>query len=505
MKYERCYPFVGLYKVTSLFGFRTPPSTSGGKGSRDHKGIDLAPTKLDYLGTAAIACADGVVTKSKFDKTLGNFVWIRTDEGYGVIYQHLASVNVKAGDKVSCRQIIGKVGNTGNSGGVHLHFGVAGNSDMKSYYENDWFNPLFYFGLESSNIKVGSVIRGDNNIDASSTSYTTTSSEFTSLGYLDSLVPSGEFYEVDKLSGVYGDWLYGRRYRVFVELDNGKSLDVSELKCTFEIVKDMTSLEANTSKLSIYNLNPNDENLFIQHGSKIVIEAGYAGSQYGVIFSGNVVQALRSKENGVDYCLTLVSFDADRYVTYGLINISLASKQTMRKARDTLMTKSSYDVGSGFLTDTNISYPRGKVMFGMSKDYLAQISKTTNSTFYIDDGKLNIVSAPDIQKGRILSFGPDSGLINFPEQNELGISCEVLLNPQVKLNSLFHLDNERVKNQEYSLGQAIRQLDTEGIYRVVKLTHVGDTHGKDWYTKIDAISQAGILNSAVPGAALYPW
>jgi hypothetical protein len=506
----RAYPFLGKFVVTSLFGVRGQIKTSEGYASRNHKGIDV----VGQGDINVVACEGGVVKRAQYGNGVGNYVWVATDSGYGTIYQHLKSISVKVGDRVTCKQKLGVMGNTGNSSGPHLHFGVATNPEFRSYNDNDWVNPAIWWGINNPGTIKGKTFNGNGYISGNPSgvtpennndqSITVENSSSSSGGYLDSLVPSGEFYEATDMVGTLGDWLYGRRYRILVDIGGGKAFDVSELRCSFEIVK-TAYLEANQSILSIYNLNPEDENKLIKQGQRIIIEAGYQGSQYGLIFSGNVIQPLRSKENGVDYLLTLVSMDADRYATYGLVVASLVAQQTSRDAIQVLMTKSSQEVGAGFLTNTNIVYPRGKVMFGMSKNYLAQIARSENATYYTEDGKVNIISAADVKKGQILDFGPQTGLIGTPTQTEMGIECTVLLNPQVHINTLFHIDNKRVTNYRYTPGQPVRSLDSQGIYRVIKLTHVGDTRTNEWFTKIEAISQAGLLPGMMAGSSIYAW
>lgn len=507
----RAYPFLGNFVVTSPFGVRGQIKTSEGYASTDHKGIDLVG-KGDI---SVVACESGVVTHAKYGNGVGNYVFVKTDSGYGNIYQHLASFAVKVGDRVNSKQKIGIMGNTGNSSGAHLHFGVCTNSDFKSYYSNDWINPAIWWGMKNEGTIKGKTFNGagyitGNSADINSTNNTnssvTTSSTTTSTsgGLADAIIPSGEYYEVKDVKGVLGDWLYGRRYRIFVDLGNNKSFDVSELRCSFEITK-TAYLNPNKSILKIYNLNPNDENKIIKEGQRIVIEAGYTGSQYGKIFEGNIIQPLRSKENGVDYILTLVSMDSDRYATYGLVGVALVAQQSARDAVTTLVEKSSYSVGVGQLTNFNIKYPRGKVLFGMSRDFLNQIAKSENATYYIEDGKANIIGAEDYIDSYIPSFGPETGLIGTPVQNDIGIECEVLLNPMLHINSLFHIDNTKITNYQYQQGQPVRSLDKAGIYRIIQMTHRGDTRGNDWVTEIQAISQTGMLPNMMSGSSLYPW
>ena len=40
------------------------------------------------------------------------------------VYMHMDRIDVKAGQKVSKGQQIGTAGNTGNSGGAHLHYAI---------------------------------------------------------------------------------------------------------------------------------------------------------------------------------------------------------------------------------------------------------------------------------------------------------------------------------------------------------------------------------------------
>lgn len=511
MSIVRCFPFLSKWKVTSLYGYRTSQTTTNGKSSSsDHKGMDWAPADGD---TRVCACESGTVKYSTYDSVLGNFYWIVTDSGYGVIYQHLQKRMLKQGDRVVAKQVIGNRGSTGSVTGPHLHFGVSTVTDFRNRYKG-WINPASWLGIQNVSTIEGKVFDGsgyitgyaygvnstNNEVDSATSG---TSGSYTSIsGYLDSIIPSGEFYEVKDLVGTTGDWLYGRKYRILIDLGNGKAFDVSELRCTFSIVK-TSYLEANQSTVTIYNLNPDDENKLIKEGQRIIIEAGYEGSQYGRIFVGNIIQPLRSKENGVDYKLTLISMDSDRYVTYGLVGVSLVAQQSSRDAVNSLLTKSSQQVGAGYLGDTSIKYPRGKVMFGMSRTYLNQLSNSENMMCYTEDGKVNLISASDVGKGRIFYFTPQNGLIGTPTQNDIGISCQVLLNPQIGINSLFKIDNSRIENYRYEQGKPVRSLDSQGIYRVIKLTHEGDTRQGSWLTKIDAISQAGILPEMMSGSSLY--
>lgn len=289
-----------------------------------------------------------------------------------------------------------------------------------------------------------------------------------------------------------GDILYGRRYRVLVGVGDNKALDVSQLRCTFRVEKSMSE-EPNLSEVTIYNLSAETENTIIVGGNDIVVEAGYEGEQYGMIFKGNVVQPLRNKEDGVTYSLQLISQDGDKFLNGGIISASFRKGQTQRNIANELTNKASNPVQTGAISSDldNVKLARGKVVFGLSKDYLRQISKSQDAVFYVNDGVVNIVKATDLPPGEIFSLGPDSGLIGAPEQTENGIKGKCLLNPRINLNSLIHIDNSIIRMQKIQAGQTARQLNSDGVYRVIKLVHSGDTRGDDWYTEFEAVAQAG--------------
>jgi hypothetical protein len=508
---KKYYPFSGNFAISSNFGSRQ----GGGKVSKQHYGLDMYATGSDWT---IVSCMSGRVKIAEGDNGsgYGNHVWIANDDGSACLYAHLASYNVRVGQRVAGKQKIGVMGSTGRSTGPHLHLGVSTNKDYSATHlnKNKYFqNPALWLGMGVAPAK-GTKYSGSGTptggtlgtTSTNSTEISTSTSEESSGSTINGtmLLPSGEYYEIKNIKGAYSDWLYGRRYRVFIDLGNNQAFDVSELRCEFNVVK-TAFLEINESTLTIYNLSPNTENKLIKAGQRIIIEAGYTGSQYGAIFAGKVVQPIRSKENAVDYKLTLVSMDEEVYASYGLVGVSLVAQQSARDAVNAVLTKATYKQQAGELTNFNIKYPRGKVMFGSPQQFLKDIARSENATYFSNDGKVNIISATDVPKGQILSFGPDSGLIGTPTQTEYGISLKVLMNPRIEINSLFHVDNKKIEGYKYQQGNPVRGLDQEGIYRAVRIRHVGDTRGEDWYTEIDAISQAGLLPGMTASKDIYGW
>ena len=103
--------------VNSEFGGRLSPWT--GKPEH-HGGMDIGT----WWGTPIESPAAATVIAAGRGVQYGKYVTL--DHGNGVTsrYGHLERMDVKVGDHVEKRQVIGRVGNTGRSTGPHLHYEV---------------------------------------------------------------------------------------------------------------------------------------------------------------------------------------------------------------------------------------------------------------------------------------------------------------------------------------------------------------------------------------------
>jgi murein DD-endopeptidase MepM/ murein hydrolase activator NlpD len=100
-----------------------------------HLGYDLSVTKhypieASNSGTVAFTGPLGIY---------GNAVILDHGLGLFTLYGHMSSIDVKAGDSVTQRQILGKTGETGLAAGDHLHFGVY--LDGVAVLPVEWWDP----------------------------------------------------------------------------------------------------------------------------------------------------------------------------------------------------------------------------------------------------------------------------------------------------------------------------------------------------------------------------
>lgn len=85
-----------------------------------HRGVDLAAP----LGTPVRTMAPGSVRFAGTMAGYGQVVWV--DHGGAVlsVYAHLSRLDVRTGQRIEARQVVGLSGQSGNAAGPHLHFEV---------------------------------------------------------------------------------------------------------------------------------------------------------------------------------------------------------------------------------------------------------------------------------------------------------------------------------------------------------------------------------------------
>ena len=74
-------------------------------------------------------------------------------------------------------------------------------------------------------------------------------------------------------------------------------------------------------------------------------------------------------------------------------------------------------------------------------------------------------------------------MIDSPERTEVGVNVKTYLYPQAKLARRFKVE---ATSQKINIGnlffRTIPPVKNQGIYRIDKLIHIGDTHSNPWMT-----------------------
>lgn len=117
-------------------------------GERFHPGVDI-PVFMGAPLFSQLPVA-GVVTFAGKDTSGGNTIVLRLPDNTGVIYIHMATIDVKFGDIVQPGQKMGTHGQTGDSSWPHLHYGrikAPFNAEAWRFDNSQFFDPAIEFAI----------------------------------------------------------------------------------------------------------------------------------------------------------------------------------------------------------------------------------------------------------------------------------------------------------------------------------------------------------------------
>lgn len=122
--------------ITSPFGARRQFKTKAGWTNSFHAGTDYGTYGQNWN---IYALENGSVIWTGTDAYGAKIVWVKYPRlQKKVMYAHLNTINVKAGQTVNHDTVLGTVGKTGKATGVHLHLGLV------DLYSGKYENPVWY-------------------------------------------------------------------------------------------------------------------------------------------------------------------------------------------------------------------------------------------------------------------------------------------------------------------------------------------------------------------------
>ncbi len=277
---------------------------------------------------------------------------------------------------------------------------------------------------------------------------------------------------------------YLRDYELIVG-EGERGLLITDLRIKFEVTKDLTSYP-NLAQIQVYNLSKDSRARVEKDFTQCIFNAGYETGKK-LLFKGQIRNVTHLKQ-GVDTITTIFAYDGSRDFDTAKTNITFKegtnTKQIVEHVVSTFKeTTKGVIQGLDNLKD-KLS---GVSLSGSSKDILDELGQENNFEWSINDGALNII--PKNQAiDRTIVITSATGMIGSPTITEIGADVTTLLNPEYIPNAKIKIES---LTQAVALGDLnfrdINQTLGEGLYKIQKVTHVGDTHDTQWQSTLVGI------------------
>lgn len=135
--FDPIWPADTSYEVSCLYYYQT---------GREHSCRYTYRNGIDIAGEGnALAVEDGVIEVVDYlYNSYGNYIVLLHDNGGRSIYAHLARTYVQEGQRVEQGEIIARIGTTGKSAGVHLHYEYSLADPWLTFYKDKYYDKLYY-------------------------------------------------------------------------------------------------------------------------------------------------------------------------------------------------------------------------------------------------------------------------------------------------------------------------------------------------------------------------
>ncbi|OXS74921.1 hypothetical protein B1B04_08515 [Lysinibacillus sp. KCTC 33748] len=259
--------------------------------------------------------------------------------------------------------------------------------------------------------------------------------------------------------------------------------------------------KVDTIDIQVYNLK--DETIkSISVNKAVILSAGYVDDN-GVIFSG-VLKKKETKWEGLDKITTFKCIDCTLDYTQGVIKRTYARNTPASVILRDLARDAGLAIGDIDLP-TDFIYRSGKALNGKIKFLVSEIAKDCKAKLHINKGRMYV---RDRAKGDKvgLDISKETGLIDAPEEIEEEVKEEKKVketketketkdekkskskseNPQKKIKGykIKMLLNHKITTDVII---KLKSRNVNGVFRVSKGEHKGDTSGTEYYTECEVV------------------
>lgn len=276
-------------------------------------------------------------------------------------------------------------------------------------------------------------------------------------------------------------------------------VEVKDLRIAFRIEKS-TEKEPTPAEISVWNLSPQTRAKFLRQSSTpVILQAGYVDT-VAKIFSGDIARnGISTVRDGPDWVTTFRAGDGLKVYTEKRVRETFGPgtrfEDVVKRLTDQLAknfkdawsrakssaSAASRKVGARSRLEVFTEFVNGTTLSGSVQSELDRLLKSVGLEWSIQDGEIQILAPGEFLPDAPVFLSTATGLIGSPEpgkptRNGSGVEVTTtkfrsLLQPSIRPRLQARLETATVK----------------GTYGVIKVSHVGDTHGQEWYS--DCIAQ----------------
>lgn len=273
---------------------------------------------------------------------------------------------------------------------------------------------------------------------------------------------------------------FGRRVALTLARPTGyfttapNAVVITDLRVRFSIEKHLGS-EPNACTCEVFNLNAESRAELQRKPIHVRLSAGYEDSVER-IFVGDLT-FVETRKEGADWVSKLQMGDGERAIRHARVGRSFRAGIELKALVAEVAKAMGVDAPANLAAVTG-RLASGAVVSGSAARELTRHLSARGVGWSIQDGRLQLLNDGAARPDQALVVSQETGLVGVPEfgaPKERGkppvLSAQVLLTPALSPGGKVQMQSLNVK----------------GTFKVVRVTHEGDTHGTEWFSSFEAV------------------
>lgn len=294
--------------------------------------------------------------------------------------------------------------------------------------------------------------------------------------------------------------MFDRKWKIVLSVDGREDRVLRELKVTFNIVNTLLG-DYSLASFQIYNINKETETYITSHGCNISFHAGYhedAEKNWNVLFSGGITNSHELRQ-GVDVIWNVWARESLALMSETVKDFAPVQASTPR------MTLLNNLIANAKVFSSNITYVGDAKKILTDSDPLEQYTATetygkefsdilpSNLGWTTQNGEFFVYPIENLDpkaNEESIEISRENGLLTQPTVDYTGVTFDNLLDGMLKPLKVISIVPNTVK---YNLGNEfyVSRVDkvkwrASGKFRIMEVTHRGDTRGETWDTFVKA-------------------
>lgn len=268
---------------------------------------------------------------------------------------------------------------------------------------------------------------------------------------------------------------------------NTGSLFIRDLRMQFNVEKSLVGYP-NKANIKIYNLKESSRKVLSEKDKEVLLYAGY--DDVVLIFKGNIINVVHRKEQ-TEWITEMFCGDSITVLNDAVVNKTLPAGSNATTILNELVN-SMQGVTKGITNgldkciNNKRSLLRSLQLSGNVKDWLKKLSEQCGFDYSINDGVLETTEKnKPLNDAPVFVINQKSGMIGSPERSDIGVNVKILMKPDLKLGRRIQIKSiSESLNVGNLFFRKVPKIKNEGIYRIDKMIHIGDTRDNTWETQI---------------------